>query len=509
MKNLKRVFAIFLAFVLVGCSQPTTNNDKSVSKDVEVFEADVIVVGTGAAGLSASVQASVDGLKVIALEKNGFTGGSTNSAEGYGAINSNYAKEKGYNYDVREIYHAAQEFHHWQTDEALVWNTYIQSGDNANWLQEQGVNFATIAANGNNKYMTWHFYDGGESHEAVGTTFVNILTEKAKENGAEIHLNTTGKELIMEDGKIAGIKAVKDGKEVIYKAKVVILATGGYADNPEMLTKLAHMNGEEVADMGVAGRTGDGINMALEVGASTRRLKGTLAAYGPSMPMYSVYSPMNMVGWMPLLGVNRSGNRFGDESYILRDWGTAGAIQKQHGVSFKIVTESSLKDFEKNGFPTWMQQIEEFRETLEKELEANPEYIMKADTIEELAKKMGVDPVNLKQTVDHYNELVKSGKDTDFNKAPEFLFPVEEGPFYAFKFLTGIFNTTDGLEITTNAEVLNTEGKVIPGLYATGSDAGGLNGETYEVSIVPGAQQSHAVNSARNAARSAKIYLDK
>ena len=515
------VIALLAAVLLLpGCSNPAEDpnagNENPVTEtpneetETETTNTEVVVVGSGATGLSASIEAKQQGLDVILLEKNAFTGGSTLAAEGYGGLNSNFAKNLGAEYDVREVFFAAQKFHHWANDQDIVMKLYEHSGEGANWLESLGVEFDGLVPNGNNKYDTWHVYKGGETELGGGPTFVKTLTDKAEELGVEIMLETSGKELIMEDGKVAGIKATKkDGSTLTINAPVVILATGGYAGNPEMIEKYAKIDADSVYDTGISGRTGDGINMALEAGASDRRMKGSLMNFGAAMKPYSVYEPINLIGWLPVLKVNQEGNRFIDESMIIKDWGTNGNAQKQEGIVYHIVTKSNFEYFTENGYPGDEPVMPTMKDDIEKGLVEHPDYIFVADTIDELAEKINVDKNQLNATIERYNGFAETGIDLDYRKDAEFLYPVNEGPYYAFKFELGIFSTTDGLEVTTDAQVLDMDGNIIPGLYAGGSDAGGLNGETYEVSVVPGAQQAWAVNSGRFAAQDAARYINK
>ncbi len=504
--NVKRIVAIALIMTLIftllvsGCS-PKTSEQAGGGKG-KTMDTDVVVVGSGATGLTASIQAKQLGLDVILLEKNGVTGGTTTIAEGYGGVNTDFAKKTGTEYDVLDVFFAMEEFHHYANDQAVALSYLENSGENGNWLEAQGVKFEVLAPNGTNKFNTWHIYQG------TGKQFAQTMTDKAKELGVEIILNAPGQELIMKDGKVAGIMAKQsDGTVLTINAPVVILATGGYAGSPEMIAKYAKVDPATIADKGMPGRTGDGINMALAVGASDKRIKGTLMNFGASMKVYSVYDPVNLMGWLPLLKVNQQGNRFIDEATILRDWGTNGNAQKQQGFAYHIVTQKTLDKFIAEGFPGYWPEIPGLMDEINKGLEKQPDYVFKADTIEELAGKINIDKNQLKATVDRYNGFCQTGTDLDYRKPAEFLYPVDEGPFYAFKFEVGIFATTDGLEVTTKAQVLDKEGKIIPGLYAGGGDAGGLSSETYDVNIVPGSQQGWSVNSGRMAAKDAADYI--
>lgn len=509
-KKLSVLVVLFLiaTLLLQGCSGTSSTKSTSASSNSgKTMSTDVVVVGSGTTGLSASIQAKQLGLNVIMLEKMGIVGGTSNSAEGYGAINSDFAEKKGYHYDVQKVWKTAEEFHHWANDSALLLKYYEHSGESANWLQSLGVEFDDVQHYGNAPYNTWHLYTG------TGKQFTKTLADNAKKMGVKILLETRGKELIMKNGKVAGIKAKQsDGSVLTIKAPVVILATGGYAANPEMIKEYAKVEpNKQVADAGMPdSRTGDGINMALKVGASDSRLKGSLMVFGLFVKGQETYGPINSMGWVPMLRVNQDGNRFEDESLSLTDWGTNGNALKQQKDVYQIVTKATLDRYAKDGFPDWIGKIPNFYDALNKYMKMDKgQHIFTADSLDELASKMHVNKTQLKATLDQYNSYCKTGVDSQFGTPANFLVPVDNGPYYVFKYQTGYFATTDGLEVTADAQVLDKKGKVIPGLYAGGSDAGGLNGESYEVNVVPGSQQGWAVNSGRFAAKDAANYLKK
>ncbi|MGJ7921981.1 FAD-dependent oxidoreductase [Neobacillus sp. LXY-4] len=514
-KTLKVITMMFLmiTMLLQGCSDSSSSSTKSEKSSGEAngktMSTDVVVVGSGSTGVSAAVQAKQLGLNVIMIEKNPGLGGTSAVTEGYGGINTELQTQQGIHYDVKDVLLQAEGYHHWFADANLLKKFYENSGETFSWLQSLGVKFSGLRNLGANKLNTWHLYDGG------GKALTETLAENAKKMGVEILTDTSGKELIMKDGKVAGIKAThSDGSSLTIKAPVVILATGGYSDNPEMLEKYAKVNADNVIDAGIPGRTGDGINMALKVGASDKNLKGGLMAFGAMMKGAPYGGTLhNAIGRQPLLRINQDGMRFTDESLLARDWGAYGAAHRLQGTVYQIASKANLDNFVQNKFPRDMTpegKIPTFFEDLDKYMKKEKTHVVIADTIEELASKLNMNEEQLKATVDQYNADCQAGVDSQFGKDPKFLIaPGENGPYYAFKLDLGYYATTDGLAITTDAQVLDMKGKVIPGLYAGGGDAGGLNGESYDVSLVPGSQQGWAVNSGRFAAKHAAVYLKK
>jgi fumarate reductase flavoprotein subunit len=502
-KNVLTVAIVLtIAMLLPGCGG---SDSKKMSN---TMSADVVVVGSGTTGLSAAIQAKQLGLTVMVIEKNAMVGGSSSQTEGYGGLNSNFAAKQGVSYNVRDVFFAAEEYHHWANDQALLLKLYETSGDSANWLESLGVKFSRLAKLGTNKFNTWHAYAGS------GKQFIKTLADNCKKMGIDILLETRGTELIMKDGKVAGIKARQNsGGSLTINAPVVVLATGGYSDSPEMLKNVAKVDPETIVSKGVPGRDGDGIRMALAVGASDKRLKGTLMNFGPSVKGVGHTDPVNRLAQLPILFVNQQGNRYIDESVRMRDWGTSGNAQRQQGMVYSIMTKKTLDRLMREGVKggsagiTKALTMPDFYDRFTKTMEKRKDSFFVADSLSELAEKLNIDKAQLQATVDRYNGFCQTGIDLDYGN--KFLFPVDDGPYYGIKFGIGIYSTTDGLEVTTDAQVLDKAGKVIPGLYAGGSDAGGTNGESYDVSVVPGSQQGWAVNSGRYAAKDAARYLNK
>lgn len=503
------IICLLAALLLQGCSDSKSTKSSETSAKGKTMSTEVVVVGSGSTGVSAAVQAKQLGLKVIMIEKNPGLGGTSAITEGYGGINTTMQAQQGIHYDPKDVLLKAEDYHHWFADANLLMKYYESSGETFSWLQSLGVKFTGLRNLGANKLNTWHLYDGG------GKELTQTLADAAKKMGVKVLTDTRGKELIMKDGKVAGIKAIKsDGSTLTIKAPVVIMATGGYADNSDMLKKYAKVDPNNVIDAGIPGRTGDGINMALNVGASDKNLKGGLMAFGAMMKGAPYGGTLhNGIGRQPLLRVNQDGNRFVDESLLARDWGGYGAAHRQQRTVYQIVSKANLDSFVKDKFPRDMTpggKIPTFMDDLNKYMKKGNGHVFTANTIEELANKLHMDKTQLKTTVDQYNGYSKTGVDSQFGKDPQFLIPLgESGPYYAFKLELGYYATTDGLAVTTDAQVLDKKGKVISGLYAGGGDAGGLNGESYDVSLVPGSQQGWAVNSGRFAAKDAAKYLKK
>ena len=232
---------------------------------------DVVVVGAGGGGMTAAIRSAQLGMKTVLLEQRKVTGGTTLFTEGLFAVNSHIQKENGKNppdlgYD---LFTKAMDFHHWYADGALFRSYMDKSGDNIAWLESVGVEFQGTGTMCDNEYNTWHQYKY-EKGQISGRTYVDNLTKAVTAAGASIVLGSEGVGILQaDDGTVTGIIAKEDGVYVQYNAsKGVILATGGYSDNPDMMREFGK-NPERIDPMGAGGRNGFGINAARQAGGVT------------------------------------------------------------------------------------------------------------------------------------------------------------------------------------------------------------------------------------------------
>jgi len=229
---------------------------------------DVVVVGAGGGGMSAAIRAAQLGMNTVLLEQRSVTGGTTLFTEGLFAVNSHIQKENGKNppdlgYD---LFTTAMDYHHWYADGALFRRYIDKSGENIAWLESVGVEFQGTGTMCDNEYNTWHQYKYEEG-QISGRTYVDNLTKAVTEAGATLVLGSEGVNIIQAaDGTVTGIIAKEEDKYIQYNAaKGVILATGGYSDNPDMIREFGK-NPDRIDPMGAGGRNGFGINAARQAG---------------------------------------------------------------------------------------------------------------------------------------------------------------------------------------------------------------------------------------------------
>ncbi len=488
------------------------------------IDKDVIVVAAGLSGLAASIAAAERGANVVVFEKSNTTGGAANMGMGPLGIGSSIQKQHMVSLTPGEAFRKHMYFTHYKVDARMVRDYYFKSGDTIDWLMEMGVEFAGVqrafsADEATRPYsdgeFTWHVVKpegGGMPGPRSASAMTKKMSERAVELGVEFMFETPVYKIIMEDGKAAGVMAKNiNGEETEARAKAVIIATGGFGENPEMINELTGYEfGKTIFNFAIPGMRGDGLKMAWEAGAGKTK---------PSMElMYQLPDNMNHfildgAFRQPCLWVNRNGQRFMPEDQIGNTTFTGNAITSQPGmVAYSIFDSRLLKKYKKKG-PDMISHVhphdlyDHFDEQWERDLEAGYEPIAQADTIEELAEKAGIDVAGLVAQVEHYNEMCEAGHDEIFEKNRNYMQPIEKGPFYCCRQNVGAYGSVGGILINHKTEVMDQDSIVIPGLYAVGTDACNIYGESYPF-ILSGNTMGFCLNSGRIAGENAASSIE-
>lgn len=489
------------------------------------LETDVVVVAAGLSGLAAAISAAENGASVIALEKASNTGGAANMGMGPCAAESPVQKASMIEVTPGELFRRHMFYTHYQVDPRLVRAYYFKSGDTIQWLMDMGVKFNSVRpafrarertrAYADGEY-TWHVVqpeDGSEPGPRAATTMTKRMTERAQALGVEFMFETPGKELITNDeGAVTGVKAVdKNGEEIDITAKAVIVATGGFGANAKMIKDYIGLDwGKNLYSFAVPGMDGDGFNMCHKVGAGHTPVTMEM--------MYQLPDNMNHFyvegGFrQPCYWCDRNGERFMPEDDIFNTTFVGNAINHLPGkVGFSIFDSKMLKHWKKDG-PDIVSHVhpkdlyqgfeEQFDRDEDTYLDGDGNHVIaKADTLEELAEKIGIDPEGLVKNVEEYNAMCAEGWDSLFEKEREFMMPLENGPFYACRQYVGAYGTLGGVLINQRMEVMTDEYKTIPGLYCVGTDACTIYGDSYNYSI-PGNTMGFCLNSGRIAGENA------
>ena len=391
---------------------------------------------------------------------------------------------------------------------------FAKSAETIEWLEAMGVEFAGAFRYFAESEATWHIVkpENGIIGPRAAGPMIRAMTEKAQELGAEIYLESPVKELIMEDGKAVGVIAVdKEGEEIEARAKAVVVATGGFGVNAKMLKEEFDLNlWEDYFPFNVPGIVGDGLNMMWDAGAQK---------FGANIEMiYQIkdnlnYFLLDTVLRQPNLLINQNGDRFMNEDMMGNTTFTGNALRLQPGnYAYCIMDDGILNNYKKNGPDIYDLVHPDFaflavEPEFERAVAEGYDGYIEAETLEELAEKLGIDYEKLEETINDYNEMCEQNYDSQFNKKAAFLHPITgRGKYRVGKLYVAAYGTIGGVKINKYCEVLDNNDRPIPGLYSAGSDANTIYGDSYNFTL-PGNTMGFAINSGRMAGEAIADYI--
>ena len=474
--------------------------DETKAEDSTV-DADVVIVGAGGAGMTAAITAAGEGKSVVILESQPMVGG--NSVRATGGMNAGktvYQDENEFGESAgveKTLKTAAEKYADNETitalaktvseqwaayqadpkgyfdsvelmeldtmiggkginDPALVETLCANSADAIDWLDEHGITLHNVSSFGGASVKRIHRPVNDEGKVvSVGSYMIPLLEENCKKAGVQILLNTTANEILTDaNGAAVGVKATgSTGETVTVNAKAVVLTTGGFGANLDMVVKYKpELKGFMTTN--AAGIQGQGIEMAEAIGAATVdmdqiQIHPTVEANTAALITEGLRGDGAVL-------INAEGKRFIDEVGT-RDVVSAAEIAQTGSYSWLVVDQamvdasSVIQGYIKKGFT------------------------VTGETYEELGKAMGVDEAAFAETMKTWNGYVEAKNDPDFGRT-SFANPLDTAPYYAIKVTAGVHHTMGGLTINTNTEVLKEDGTVIPGLFAAGEVTGGVHG---------------------------------
>lgn len=485
------------------------------SQVTDTVEADVVVVGAGLSGFSVACSAVDEGLSVVMIAKSERSAGMGGSMFGFG---SKLCRELGVDPDPCVVLKRLYELSGHNVDERL-WSIFVkESGAALDWacdIAEKGGLTPVIAASepaeSFGEYNGEHMFLGGESGPRTDThpivDYLSIMEETYKPKGLDVRYQMTAVTLVKDaSGRVSGVIAQDaSGAYVQFNgARGVVMATGDFAGNPEMLADLCPLGACPGVLNVSPGNTGDGHVMILQAGGAleyTTPMPPMIfsnAMGGPSAKVTAddvrnaylddpeklevfdyakeaIFS-MNMSKWC--LGVNQKGERYNSEQAL---FGQEGVQQiRQGGYSFNIYDS------------TWPYHMPQIAGRVGGHVSTGEELAMVMcpegagyDTLEELAADFDIPAETLKATVERYNGLCEQGYDDDFYKPAELLHPVKEPPFYCDKHNSMLLVTLGGVRCDTDMRVLDENDEPVEGLFANGTMVGGMFANSY-VTVMPG-----------------------
>jgi fumarate reductase flavoprotein subunit len=474
---------------------------------------DLAIVAAGPAGLAAAIAAAQAGLSVTVLEKNAITGGTANRGMGPLGIESRHTRDRLFKPTRDEAFEAFMNYTHWRVDANLVRAFLNKSGDTIHWLESLGVKFVEPATYFSGSYPTWHLVqpENGPPGPGGAATMMKILTQRALELGVTLHLNTPVTGLIKEDGCVTGVTAAgSDGTAMTVRARAVLVATGGFGNSADMIR--AHAGFEldkDIFPFRIPGIAGDGIRMAWEAGARGTEM-GMELVYGMPNPL-EVPPALHEACRQPHLMVNLLGKRFIDEGVMPNVTFTANAIAQQKDRTAFLLFDSAIleamcQDFDTRNRVFPKGRFEDAEATIAAYLASGKGNLYAASSLAELCEQTGIEREGLERTLAAYNGYCAKGYDAQFNKRHAYLRPLTGGTWYAARHFPSAYGSAGGIKINERAEVLGEDWKPIPGLYAAGTDACSIYGDSYPF-IFPGTSMGFALNTGRIAAESVEDYV--
>ena len=475
--------------------------EKDAAAEDSTVDADVVVVGAGGAGMTAAITAAAEGKSVVILESQSMVGG--NSVRATGGMNAGktvYQDENEFGESAgveKTLKTAAEKYADNETITALAktvseqWAAYqanptgyfdsvelmeldtmiggkgindpelvetlcANSADAIDWLDEHGITLHNVSSFGGASVKRIHRPVNAEGKTvSVGSYMIPLLQENCEKAGVKMMLDTTATEILTDaNGAAVGVKATgASGETVTVNAKAVVLATGGFGANLDMVVKYKpELKGFMTTN--APGIQGQGIEMAEAIGAATVDMDQI--QIHPTVEANTAALITEGLRGDGAILINEEGQRFIDEVGT-RDVVSAAEIAQTGSYSWLVVDQamvdasSVIQGYIKKG------------------------YTVTGATYEELGKAMGVDAAAFAETMEKWNGYVEAKNDPDFGRT-SFANPLDTAPYYAVKVTAGVHHTMGGLKINANTEVLNEKGEVIPGLFAAGEVTGGVHG---------------------------------
>ncbi len=443
------------ALTEAGCDLsklPEATAKENGPKTDKTLDCDICIIGAGGAGMTAAINATEQGKKVILLEMMPYVGGNTTKATGgMNAAETHYQAEQGIDDSVEVFIEDTMEGGHQMNNRDLVTIMAEKSAAAIDWLDSIGAPLPKVGFSGGATNSRIHAPEDGSG---VGAFLVTSFLNKMNDLGIEVIYDTRATELISDNGNIVGVKAESDEYNYVINSKAVILTTGGFGNNQDMIVQYrSDLKG--TVSTSAPGAMGDGIVMAEKVGADLVDIDQI--QLHPTVEQGTSMLITESVRGDGAILVNQEGKRFTNE-LLTRDKVSAAELEQTGGYAY-IIFDQRLRD--------GLKAIEKY---------VSIGITVQADTIEDLAKQIDVDPKVLAETMDTWNKAVADQNDAEFGRDTGMENDLSVAPYYAIKIAPGIHHTMGGVKIDTKAQVIDTNGNPIPGLYAAGEVTGGVHG---------------------------------
>ncbi|MFE8101205.1 flavocytochrome c [Brenneria goodwinii] len=414
---------------------------------------DVVVVGSGGAGLAAAIQASDEGANVLIIEKMPSIGGNTIKASvGMNAAETRFQKIKGI-VDSKELFYQESLKGGKNKNNPELLACFVENAPLAvEWLADHGIELNDITITGGMSIDRTH---RPADRSAVGGFLISGLTKNINKRNIDVMLDTSVTDILYEAGAVTGVRAVNDeGETLTILAGSVIVASGGFSANRDMVVQYrSDLDGFVTTNH--KGATGDGIAILEKIGAGTVDM-GEIQIH-PTVEQTTSYLVSESIRGGGAILVNQEGKRFFNE------------METRDKVSAQII---SLP--EKYAYVVFDEQIRMKNKAADEYIARG--FVISADSPRELADKLDMDLHAFLATLERYNVFVDKQNDEDFGRKTALRQPINQGPFYAIRIAPGVHHTMGGVTINPDAAVLDDQQRVIPGAYAAGEVVGGIHG---------------------------------
>lgn len=457
----------------------------------------VVVVGSGSSGISAAFDLYKNKVPFVLLEKGDKVGGAGKfGAHGVFAINSRQQNEKGVTYSYKDAFEGLTSYNHYFVNGELLSRFLKLSGENIDRLSEMGLPVTVEQSE-----QKAHLHDPLVYHKfndfAGKMANWDKLPDKFKEAGNQVLLETEATGIDYDDGLKAVLAKNSKGEEIRINAQKVIFADGGYCGDDKMMHD-SYSDADELLNLGEHKSTGVGIKEAAKLGADTNHTP-VLFAHGCA-PSYNINpmrreSSVETLTNLPLPWFDKTGNRFVNEDIVYDFAMWANVAHSIGGKYYVVLDQKTLDTFRTqkvNLEDTFERQFCEVGETPREDVGPLPKIqedfdtclksgeVVKADSLKELAEKLGLPYEAFKNSVDKYNHAVETKNDDVFlTPSDELLFKIEDGPFYAIVEHCAILGTLNGVNVDRNCQPVRKDGSPIKDLYVVGNEANGLYSDGY------------------------------
>ena len=473
-----------------------------MSNVIDRIHSDLVIVGAGGSGLSAAVAAASRGLRVRVIEKRRMAGGTMNMLAGLVAGGSPTQKRAGINISADDLFLKQMQYSHWTLNPRIVRTWLNRSGETIRWLEEKGIHFEMFSMFSDEAPTSWHY------GLRVGSDIVKALLKECRNLAVQFSFETRATRILLDNsGRVLGLAAQSGEKEIEIKAKAVIIATGGYGGNRDMMAKYCpyYVNAQPTTGIEIA-HTGDGLQMAFEAGADNEGL-GNLLLCGPCF--VGGFGAFHLAIEPTTIWVNKDGRRFIEEGLDCSPFEAPNAMLRQpEQVCFSLFDEAVKQQVIQHGYirpdAATVSPVERIEGALQENFKKGN--LSVSSSWDEIATWTGTVPAILKSTIEQYNRFCDTGHDGEFAKKAKYLKALRTPPYYAAKCYPWHLGSIGGIKINERMEVLDKNQQWIRGLYASGSDAGGWSASTYNRHLA-GAGASFAINSGLIAGENAAGYI--